>query len=354
MNMHAPRLSRCLAAVAVPAAFGVFASPADALVPLKVAICQIDAVDDDVEGNFANIEAAAAEAAAQGADLACFPECCILGWVNPNAFTLAHPIPGAWSDRLCDIASTHEIMMCVGLAERVNDRVYDAAILIDSDGTILLKHRKLNILYGLMTPDYTPGAVEDVTIVSTPFGTFGILICADTFIEPLVRGIGQAGIDYLLVPYGFGSTSSDDGPPPPGGSSLEQTIIQAAKWAHCPVIGTNRGSGEIAYGPWAGGGYDGYSAVADGDGTLLCTLAGARSDLRIYTFNAARGDFDADTDADLRDYGRFLDCYNGSGRPPAMACRFDADFDNDGDVDFTDYWDFLSCFNGPNRPAACP
>ena len=59
---------------------------------LRVAACQIH-VDGDREAAFARIDAALAEAVAQGADLACFPETCLMGWVNPNAHELADPIP---------------------------------------------------------------------------------------------------------------------------------------------------------------------------------------------------------------------------------------------------------------------
>jgi len=69
---------------------------------LKVAMCQIFALDGDREGNFVRIEAALREARAQGAAIACFPETTVLGRVNPQAHERAHPIPGADTDRQRD------------------------------------------------------------------------------------------------------------------------------------------------------------------------------------------------------------------------------------------------------------
>jgi hypothetical protein len=66
-------------------------------------------------------------------------------------------------------------------------------------------------------------------------------------------------------------------------------------------------------------------------------------------------DTDSDGDVDLTDYGVFLGCYNGPGKPYGSAnenCPC-LDSDRDGDVDLTDYGAFLDCYNGPNRAPAC-
>ncbi|MBN1491558.1 MAG: immunoglobulin domain-containing protein [Phycisphaerae bacterium] len=68
------------------------------------------------------------------------------------------------------------------------------------------------------------------------------------------------------------------------------------------------------------------------------------------------GDFDADSDVDLMDFGTFQFCFNGPNRAlPYPSCTI-ADFDFDDDVDLGDFSMFASCFNGPNRPpaAGCP
>jgi hypothetical protein len=67
----------------------------------------------------------------------------------------------------------------------------------------------------------------------------------------------------------------------------------------------------------------------------------------------APADFDADGDVDLVDYGAFLGCYNGPGRPPAAAGCDATDFNADGDVDLSDYGEFLDCYNGSDNPPAC-
>ena len=57
--------------------------------PVRIAICQTYCIDSDPSGNLRRIEHAMDIAAKGKAQLACFPETAILGWVNPDAHKLA-------------------------------------------------------------------------------------------------------------------------------------------------------------------------------------------------------------------------------------------------------------------------
>ncbi|RYD32780.1 MAG: acyltransferase, partial [Verrucomicrobiaceae bacterium] len=67
--------------------------------PLRVASVQMESAPGDREANFAKIERFAAEAAAAGAGLVVFPECCITGYwfirnLSPQELAaLAEPVP---------------------------------------------------------------------------------------------------------------------------------------------------------------------------------------------------------------------------------------------------------------------
>jgi len=123
---------------------------------VKIAMCQIFSLDGDRSGNFVRIENAIGEAKDAGADIACFPETALLGWVNPDAHKRACSIPGEDSERLCKLTRDYDIHLCVGMAEKEGKSLYDSAALIDNSGNILLKHRKINLLTELMSPPYTP------------------------------------------------------------------------------------------------------------------------------------------------------------------------------------------------------
>ncbi len=252
---------------------------------VRIAVCQTFCIDSDREGNFRRIEYALESAAKQGAQLACFPETAILGWVNPEAHELADPIPGPTAERIAELARKHKLMICIGLAEKAGDKLYDSVILVGPDGKILSKHRKINILTELMDPPYTPGKRQDIRAVDTPLGRIGLLICADTFKEELVQAAGEQSPDLLLVPYGWAADKSEW---PQHAERLAAVVSATAKRAGCPVVGTDL-VGRITSGPWTGKTYGGQSVVADREGKLLMVLRDRDVEMRVIDLKIGRG-----------------------------------------------------------------
>ena len=240
---------------------------------VRVAICQLHCVDDDREGNLRRIDEALAESAARGADLACFPETSILGWVNPLAHELADPIPGPTTERLGAMAREHELMVAIGLAEMDGERLFDSAVLLDRNGELLLKRRKVNILSELMDPPYTPGLVQQSCVADTPVGRIGMLICADTFKDDIVAAVTAQDPDLLIVPYGWAAEPEDW---PEHGQQLAAWVAHTARRVGCPVIGVDV-VGAITHGPWTGFTYGGQSIACDREGTELIVLGDRRA-----------------------------------------------------------------------------
>ncbi len=230
---------------------------------VTVVMAQIFLLDGDVAGNFARIENAIIEAKSKGADIVTFPESSLLGWLNSAAHKRANPIPGPDSDRLCALAKKYAVHLCIGLDEKENQSLYGAALLIDDNGKILLKHRKINVLSELMTPPYSVGG--PVETVETKFGRIGMLICADSFQDDVLAKMQAKKPSLLLIPYGW---AADESEWPEHGKELEQVVQNAAKKVGCPVIGTDL-IGEISDGPWKGKTYGGQSYAADKTGKVI-------------------------------------------------------------------------------------
>jgi predicted amidohydrolase len=248
---------------------------------MRIAMCQIVSLDGDRLGNFFRVRNAIGQAKDAGAEIVCFPETAILGWVNPDAHQRAYPIPGKDSDRLCQLAKDYQAHLCVGLAEKEGRNLYDSAILIDDKGQILLKHRKINILRELMTPPYA--ADKDVNIVETRFGRIGLLICADTHKNEILNRMAALKPDLLLVPYGYAAEEDDW---PGHGKELEKVVTNAAKRTGAPVVGTNL-VGQITHGPWKGRTYGGHSVAADRTGTIISIAKDCDRDISIVTIKMA-------------------------------------------------------------------
>lgn len=252
---------------------------------VRLAVCQILVIDSDREGNFRRIEDALIDAAAKHAQIAVFPESSILGWENPEAHRLAEPIPGRDSDRIAALARKYGMMIAIGLDEKDAGKLYDSAILVDKTGKLLWKHRKINVLPELMTPPYSQGRPEDIGVVETEFGRIALLICADTFGDPLVERLKALKPDLMLVPYGWAATNDQW----PGHSKeLEGIIRRRAAELKCPMVGVDL-VGEMTHGPWTGWTYGGSSFVADATGGILLTARDRNTDLQVIELEVASG-----------------------------------------------------------------
>ena len=244
---------------------------------VRLAVCQILVIDSDREGNFRRIEYSLEDAQAQHADIAIFPESSILGWENPDAHSMAKPIPGEDSERIGALARKYGMMIAIGLDEKDGERLYDSAILVDKTGKLLWKHRKINVLAFLMKPPYSEGRPEHIGVVDTEFGRLAVLICADTFNDAYVERLKALKPDLMLVPYGWAAPNNQW---PQHSQELEKLVTKRAAELKCPMAGVDL-VGEMTHGPWAGQTYGGSSFVADANGKIVLTARDRDTDLRV-------------------------------------------------------------------------
>ncbi len=252
------------------------ASEGLAMEKIKIAIAQPSCTDSDLEGNLARIGELVKRAAEEGAKIVFFPETVDLGWVNPDAHKLAGPVPGGKAaEAVCGMASSNGIWIGIGLNEKDGDKLRDTAVLVSSEGEIVLKHRKINLLDWLMDPPYTPGEQQDIGTVQTPFGKIGLLICADSFREELVSELARQKPDLVYIPYGWAAKKDQW---PEHSFSLVKRVQKTARAIGAPVIGPNL-VGQISKGPWTGYTFEGFSTAADARGMSLVQGRWNREDL---------------------------------------------------------------------------
>jgi predicted amidohydrolase len=249
-----------------------------------IAMCQIVILDGDRSGNFIRIENAIAEAKSQGAELICFPEAAMLGWLNSDAHSRACTIPGPDSEQLCGLAQKYSVYLCIGVEEFNVGRLFNSALLIDDRGQILLKYRQINVPPKLMPHPYASGNDSDIVTVNTKFGKIGVLICADTHREDILEKMAAMKPNLLLIPYGY---AEDEQKWPAHGEEFHKVVTEAAKRTGAAVIGTNP-VGRISKGPWAGRVYGGQSIAVDKLGNIIDTAKDRDRDVKIVPVAAIK------------------------------------------------------------------
>ncbi len=252
---------------------------------MRVAVVQLDSTQ---VGNFDAISGFAREAKALGAELVIFPESSAFGWLNPEVFTDAAPIPGDTSAKFASIAANANIWIAAGLAERGEKvgsnpdvfEVYDSGLLVNPKGEIVLRHRKFNVLknsfepskcpavFGTQGCSYAAGPLSDITTAQTPFGRTAILVCADayTYDTTALRKLKAQHPDFVIVPWGVAAGSQAE-------CGLEdfnaaEYASKAARFLESAfVVGANP-VGPRPYGRFLPSWYCGTSGYADPTGKI--------------------------------------------------------------------------------------
>ena len=208
----------------------------------RVGMAQILVEGGQPDANLGRAVRAIGEAAAQGCRLVVLPECLDLGWTDPSARDLARPIPGPHADRLAQAAREHRIYVAAGLVERAGDRLYNAAVLIDPEGRVLLHHRKINEL-DIALDLYSIG--DRLGVVETELGTIGLATCADNFSSSLAIGhvLARMGAQLVLSPSAWAVDADNDNGREPYGALWLDSYGELARLYDVTVVGVSNVGG---------------------------------------------------------------------------------------------------------------
>ena len=131
---------------------------------------------------------------------------------DTNLFDLAESIPGPSTGFYSEIAKKLGIVLVTSLFEKRAPGLYhNTAVVIDKDGSIAGKYRKMHI------PDdpayyekfyFTPGDIGFEPI-QTSLGKLGVLVCWDQWYPEAARLMALKGAEMLIYPTAIGWESSD-------------------------------------------------------------------------------------------------------------------------------------------------
>ncbi len=215
----------------------------------KLALVQMYVEPGELQKNLSHAADLIAEAAKGGADIALLPEVLDLGWTHPSAKKLAGTIPGGKSfEALSEAAVKNKIWLCCGIVERDGDAVYNSAVIIDSEGKLVIKHRKLNEL-DIAHDVYAQG--DRLNVCKSPWGTIGLMICADgTAIDHvLARSLCYMGADVILSPSSWAVPPDHDNKNEPYGKTWRDAYMPVAK-EFSVWIASASNVGPVTEGPW--------------------------------------------------------------------------------------------------------
>ena len=183
---------------------------------LKVGLVQ-QTCSEDRSANLATTERGIREAHARGAQLVLLQELhtgvYFCQTEDTARFDQAEPIPGPTTETLGTLARELGIVIVASLFERRAPGLYhNTAVVLDSDGTIAGRYRKMHI------PDdpgfyekfyFTPGDLG-FTPIDTRVGRLGVLVCWDQWYPEAARLMALHGAELLLYPTAIGWDPRDN------------------------------------------------------------------------------------------------------------------------------------------------
>jgi len=183
---------------------------------LKTALIQ-QAKSADLDKNFNDSLNAIREAASNGAKLIVLQELhrslYFCQQEDVDVFDLAETIPGPSTDALGALAKELNVVIVSSLFEKRAAGLYhNTAVVLDSDGSIAGKYRKMHI------PDdpgfyekfyFTPGDMG-FNPIQTSVGKLGVLVCWDQWFPEAARLMAMAGAEVLIYPTAIGWDPRDD------------------------------------------------------------------------------------------------------------------------------------------------
>ncbi len=182
---------------------------------MKVALIQQSNIADRNE-NIAKLEKNIRSCVSQGAELIILQELhnglYFCQTEDPSVFEQAESIPGPSTDSFGKLAKELGVVIILSLFEKRAAGLYhNTAVVIEKDGTIAGKYRKMHI------PDdpayyekfyFTPGDLGFEPI-QTSIGKLGVLVCWDQWYPEAARLMAMAGAELLIYPTAIGWESSD-------------------------------------------------------------------------------------------------------------------------------------------------
>ncbi len=146
------------------------------------------------------------QAGQKGADIVCLGEGVnLIGVYGKEYQDIAEPVPGPSTDRLAELARKHKMYIVAALGEREGQAIYNTAVLIDRQGQIAGKYRKVYIPEGEFDQGVAQG--DSYPVFDTDFGRIGIMICWDSWFVDPARALSLQGAEVIFLPIWGGNAT---------------------------------------------------------------------------------------------------------------------------------------------------
>jgi len=178
---------------------------------VNVALVQM-ACGADMQQNVDKAAAMVQQAGANGANIVCLQELFASRYfpqtVDVKNYALAHSLPDESVAVMQKIAAANKMTIIVPVYECARPGInFNTAVIIDADGSVAGKFRKVHIPEGpqyLEKYYFAPGDLG-YPVFHTAYATIGVGICWDEWFPEVARILGMKGAEIIFYPSAIGS-----------------------------------------------------------------------------------------------------------------------------------------------------
>lgn len=170
------------------------------------------------EENFACATERIKKLARRGAQIIALPELFLSEYFcqtkNKKFFSLAEAVPGRWTKRLGELAKENEVVLITSLYEKAaSEKLFNTAVVIDADGRLAGKYRKMHIPDDLKNyygeAFYFEKGDLGFRVFKTKYGRVAAMVCWDQWFPEGARAAAAKGAQILFYPTAIGYQLKD-------------------------------------------------------------------------------------------------------------------------------------------------
>ena len=136
-------------------------------------------------------------------DLIVLPEGITVVGTGKKYADVAEPLLGPTVTSLAETARKHRAWIAAGLYEREGHAIYNTSVLLDREGRLAGKYRKVYLPREEVEGGITPG--NDYPVFNTDFGKVGMMICWDVHYPDPARALTLKGAEVIVMPIWGGN-----------------------------------------------------------------------------------------------------------------------------------------------------
>ena len=143
------------------------------------------------------------QASKLNADIVCLPEGITLVGTGNNYLDSSEPVPGPTTEFMGETARKHGLYIVANIYEKENEALYNTSILLDREGRLAGKYRKVSLPREEIEGGLSPG--DSFNVFETDFGRIGLMTCWDVFYPVPARTLAMKGAEIIFLPIWGGN-----------------------------------------------------------------------------------------------------------------------------------------------------